>query len=469
MEIKERNIDELKPASYNPRKKSEHVKQTIIKSLDEYGWLAPVVVNVNPDRKDTIVGGHRRLEAAIARGDKTVPTIEVNLTLEQEKQANLRLNAQEQFDQKTLAGLVEELHTLDADATKSLGFSEKQLGDLLYNAKYMQGKSSGVLAEKSLVPPFSVIDAKSGEWQKRKQQWNEIVGNLSESREGTLAKGDRNVMMMYGGGTSQFDPVIAELMYLWFAPKGGTILDPFGGEQTKAVVAGTLGYKYVGIEVRPEQVEVNEKALMRLGLDGKFYTGDSQKLDELIPPDTQADLIFTSPPYYDLEIYSSGEDDLSAKQTYEEFMAGYEKIFEKAAKYLKPNRFLILKLGDVRDKNGFYYNFLGDNIAIMKRLGFGLYNEIIYLQALATAPHRAERNMRKRKTVKVHQNVLTFYKGDETLLKNPQLLDIHEKVLAFYKGDPETITEDFENPPPIKRDVFAALTPEDPDEQEDRT
>lgn len=469
MEIKERDIADLIPADYNPRKKSEHVIASIKASLDDYGWLAPVVVNINPERKDIIVGGHRRLEAAKQKGETKVPTIEVNLTLEQEKKANLRLNAQEKFDEKGLASLVAELHQLDPSNVNSLGLNEKEIGNLLYSAKYMQGKSSGILAEKFLVAPFSVLDAKTGEWQERKRQWFDIVGNLSESREGTLAKGDNNVMMMYGGGTSQFDPCIAELMYLWFCPEGGTILDPFGGEQTKAVVAGSLGYNYVGIEVRPEQVAVNERALGILGLGGKFYTGDSTKLDEIIPANTQADMIFTSPPYYDLEIYSSDDDDLSGKKTYAEFMADYETIFTKAAKYLKPDRFLILKLGDIRDENGFYRNFLRDNIAIMERLGFGLYNEMIYLQALATAPHRAERNMRKRKPVKVHQNVLAFYKGNHEALRNPQLLDIHEKVLAFYKGDPDKIVDNYKNPPQIKRDVFAALDPEDPDAPDDRT
>lgn len=457
MQIVERKISELKPAEYNPRKKSAHVIDSIKGSLKDYGWLAPVVVNKNPARLDVIVGGHRRLEAAIENGETTVPTIEVNLSLENEKKANLRLNAQEQFDKKGLAGIIADLHAIDAESTKSLGFNEKEVADLLYQARYNKGSSTGVLADKFLVPPFSVLDAKSERWMQRKKQWLELVGDLSETRVGTLSGDRRNVLMMYGGGTSQFDPCIAELMYLWFSPEKGVILDPFGGEQTKAVVAGTLGFDYHGVEIRPDQVETNRAALDRLGLKGTFYCGDSTKLDELVPADLQADLIFTSPPYYDLEIYSEGKEDLSAKPTYEQFMAGYRTIFEKAIKHLKPNRFVVLKLGDVRDERGMYRNFIGDNIAMFKSLGFELYNELIYLQMLATAPHRAERNMRKRKVVKTHQNILTLYKGDPEALRNPRLLEIHEKVLTFYAGDPEAIQTDFKNPPPIERDVFAAL------------
>jgi transposase len=76
---------------------------------------------------------------------------------------------------------------------------------------------------------------------------------------------------------------------------------------------------------------------------------------------------------------------------------------------------------------------------------------------LATAPHRAERNMRKRKVVKTHQNLYTFYRGDYSLLRNPQLLEVHRKVLGFFRGDPEKIKEDFKNPPPIQHNIIDGL------------
>lgn len=475
MEIITRKIAELKPADYNPRKKSEHVIATVRDSLRSNGWLAPVVVNKNPERLDVIVGGHRRLEAATANGELEVPTIEVNLTIEQEKRLNLQLNAQEQFDTKTLAGLVAEMHTADPKSVETLGLSSKQLGDLLYAAKYMQNKSSGILAKKFLIPPFSVLDAKQGAWQDRKKEWLEVLGDLAETRVGTLAGGGNNVMMMYGSGVSSFDPVLAELAYLWFSPEGGKVLDPFAGSLARGGVSGVLSHPYTGIEIRKEQVDHNLKSLEALGVEPgmvSYYNGNALDLNKLVPSEEKFDLIFTCPPYYDLEVYSAGEGDLSAKKSYEAFMQEYESIFQQAASHLNDNRFAVIVLGDIRDDEGFYRGFVRDNIAIFERMGFKLYNEIIYLQALATAPHRAERNMRKRKAVKVHQNILTLYKGDANLLKNPQLLDIHEKVIAFYKGDPSKIPEDFLTPPLIERNIGALSSsidePEDTPEN-DRT
>ena len=465
MKVIERPIADLIPADYNPRKRSEHVIRSVKASLKDYGWLAPVVVNQHScercgDRRNIIVGGHRRLEAAKENEETIVPTIEVDLHIEQEKTANLRLNAQEKFDEKGLAAIVAELHSIDSENAKTLGMTEKEIGDLLYAAKYLKGAATGALSEKFLIPPFSVLDAKQGRWQERKKHWLEALGDLAETREGTLAKGERNVLMMYGSGVSSFDPVVSELMYSWFLPKDSRrILDPFAGSLARGGVAAIRGDDYTGIEIRPDQVAFNEKKLGAIETKGsaRFITGNALDLEKLVPAGETFDLIFTCPPYYDLEVYSTDKEDLSAKKSYAEFMVEYTEIFRQAVARLKPNRFAIVVIGDIRDEKGRYRNFVRDNISMFESLGLSLYNEAIYLQALATAPHRAERNMRKRKVVKVHQNILTFYQGDPDLIQNPQLLDVHLKVLTFLKGDPETITTDFQNPPDIERDVFATL------------
>lgn len=63
-------------------------------------------------------------------------------------------------------------------------------------------------------------------------------------------------------GTSIFDPVLCEIAYRWFCPQGGTVLDPFAGGSVRGIVASRLGYRYVGIELRQEQVEANRRAIM---------------------------------------------------------------------------------------------------------------------------------------------------------------------------------------------------------------
>jgi ParB-like chromosome segregation protein Spo0J len=45
MKIQEIEISKLKPAAYNPRKISAKELAMFVKSIDEYGFVEPVVVN----------------------------------------------------------------------------------------------------------------------------------------------------------------------------------------------------------------------------------------------------------------------------------------------------------------------------------------------------------------------------------------------------------------------------------------
>lgn len=274
------------------------------------------------------------------------------------------------------------------------------------------GTQQGTLIERFVVPPFSVLDTKQGYWQDRKRQWLELTGNLSETRDGefgTVSGGKESLFGSINNGTSNFDPVLAEIIFKWFAPKGGRILDPFGGEQTKGVVAGELGLEYEAVEFRADQVELNNSKTAQYP-HVHYTTGDSNNISKLIKA-RGFDLCFTSPPYYDLEVYS--KDDMSALGTYEEFMEQYENIFSQCVDMLGEDAFVVVKICEIRDKKtGIYRNFVGDNIAMFRRFGLAYYNEIILCNAIGTAAVRANNCMRTRKVCKVHQNVLVFYKGD---------------------------------------------------------
>lgn len=233
-------------------------------------------------------------------------------------------------------------------------------------------------------------------------------------------------------GTSVFDPVLCEMMYKWFAPPNGRILDPFAGESTKGIIAAYLGYDYTGIELRPEQIKANYKQAnlvadkVKNTLNETFVTptwlqGDSSKLSEILAeasPFEDFDFIWTSPPYYDLEIYSQSEKDGSAFETYERFMSWYHDIFKQAVSRLKNNRFLAVKVGEIRDEKGFYRNFERDNISCFESLGLHHYNRIVLVTAVGSLPVRVGKQFGKyRKIGATHQMVYVFWKGD-----NPKLI-----------------------------------------------
>jgi DNA modification methylase len=214
-------------------------------------------------------------------------------------------------------------------------------------------------------------------------------------------------------GTSIFDPVLCELAYRWFSPPGGLVLDPFAGGSVRGIVAAKLGRRYLGVDLRAEQIEANQaqaEAICAEGERPRWITGDSRDI-ETLAAGAEADFIFSCPPYADLEVYSDDPRDLSTLG-YEEFRPAYFEIITKACALLKQDRFACFVVGDVRDKRGAYYDFVGDTVQAFRDAGLDYYNEAILVTAVGSLPIRAGKQFASgRKLGKTHQNVLVFLKG----------------------------------------------------------
>lgn len=267
-----------------------------------------------------------------------------------------------------------------------------------------------LLRDTFIEPPFSVLDTKSGSWQSRKRQW---LHKGIKSEVGRDAKAFNTTTLdasKVTTDTSVFDPALCEVVYKWFCPAGGSILDPFAGGSVRGIVAQYLGYYYTGIDIRVEQIASNrEQALdiLKVNNQPNYYVGDSNKvLDTLVP---EYDFVFSCPPYGDLETYSDLDGDISNME-YEKFLVNYESIIAKSCKKLKRGGFACFVVGEFRDKQGYYRGFVPDTIRAFDKCGMKFYNEAILLNAIGTAPQRAQGNMNSKKLVKVHQNVLVFVK-----------------------------------------------------------
>jgi DNA modification methylase len=248
-------------------------------------------------------------------------------------------------------------------------------------------------------------------------------GSITADRRLTWVGGDRPVEDLDetsrkileaqpSSGTSIFDPVLCELAYLWFSPKKGTVLDPFAGGSVRGIVAGFLGRKYTGIELRPEQVAANVAQLKTIKpkVKPEWVKGDGKDAPTIAPG--AYDFVFTCPPYGDLERYSDDPADISTMD-YPAFIASLREILAASVALLKPDRFACVVVGDFRDKKGFYRNFVSDTISAMQDAGARLYNEAILVTAVGSLSIRAGRQFAAgRKLGKTHQQVLVFVKGD---------------------------------------------------------
>ena len=303
------------------------------------------------------------------------------------------------------------------------------------------------LEQKFIIPPFSIMDTRQGYWQDRKRMWlalgikseigrGELKTNPGTENTGCGAFGknyrkqaDRHSNVTsapkkpewatgtgtenMAPGTSIFDPVLCELIYKWFCPEQGAILDPFAGGSVRGIVASLLGYNYYGIDLTAPQIEANIEQGKELvsGKQPHWYVGDSSKLDTILPLALRFDLVFTCPPYHDLEKYSDDMDDLS-NMSWETFKSQYSQIINKAILRLKPNRFACFVVSEIRDDKGFYKGLVPFIIDAFKRGGMWYYNEIILVNSVGSLPVRIEGQFRYRKIGRTHQNILIFYKGD---------------------------------------------------------
>lgn len=433
MNIEIVDIKELVMNPNNPRTIKDEKFKKLIKSIKEF----PEMLEVRPivvDNDMIVLGGNMRLKACLEAGLKEVPIIRFNDLSEEKKK---------EFIVKDNVGYGEwDYELLLEDWTK------EQLVDwgmdLPKNGYQMKDEIKTRLADRFILPPFSILDTRGGDWVSRKKIWNEYLKEEGESREETLTK--ENSMLSSNGfaSVSLFDPVLAEVCFHWFAPEQSNIIDPFAGDIRKGAVAGFLKHKFTGIELRKEQYEINKRQIERLELEDyvNYINDDGTKINNHIDENSQ-DLLFSCPPYYDLEEYSKMEEDASNQETYEDFIKILDKAFTNGIKTLKENRFAVIVVGDLRDKNGYYYNFHEDIKYIFNKSGMLLYNELILIESAGTAAMRANQLMKNRKVVKTHQNVLVFYKPETNKL--PQIESVYRKIFVFYKGDIKLIKNDFPN------------------------
>ena len=123
MKIVTYSIEDLKFADYNPRQLSKEQFNNLKKSIKKFGFVDPVIINKNLKRKNVIIGGHQRVNVAKEIGVKSVPCIELDLSIEKEKELNVRLNKNNgEWDWDLLANNFDEKDLID------WGFEHYELG-----------------------------------------------------------------------------------------------------------------------------------------------------------------------------------------------------------------------------------------------------------------------------------------------------------------------------------------------------
>jgi len=135
-------------------------------------------------------------------------------------------------------------------------------------------------------------------------------------------------------GPTNFRPCYAKALTEAFSPEGGLVLDPCAGYGGRAVGVVAAGRRYLGVDPHPQAGEAFQGLQEVTGALG-FH---NQPFEDVDLGDIQADLVFTSPPYYSVERYS--DDPAQSWVRYRSWQAWVEGFLQtlvsKSRAALKP-------------------------------------------------------------------------------------------------------------------------------------
>jgi hypothetical protein len=145
---------------------------------------------------------------------------------------------------------------------------------------------------------------------------------------------------------TNFRPSLAKAIIDKYCKPGGLVLDPCAGYGGRAVASLASGRGYIGVDPNPKSKESFQGLVDLLGGDCTFINQPFE--DALLS--TEADLVFTSPPYFSVERYADDATQSWVRyRTWTEWVEGFLAPFvAKAHANLKVGCYFIVNTKDIK-------------------------------------------------------------------------------------------------------------------------
>lgn len=130
MKLVKKDLNEIKAAEYNPRKKlkpGDTEFENIKKSIENFGYIEPIVLNDD----DTIISGHQRRNVMLYLGYEEADCIVVSVGKAEEKALNIALNKiTGEWDVNKLKDLIIDIKNLDLEVSLT-GFNAEEINNIV--------------------------------------------------------------------------------------------------------------------------------------------------------------------------------------------------------------------------------------------------------------------------------------------------------------------------------------------------
>lgn len=233
------------------------------------------------------------------------------------------------------------------------------------------------------------------------------IRNMSNGIKGICTVRTRGGINYY----SSFNPILADNIISYWSKEGDIILDPFAG-RTRSIISAAKKRMYYGFEVSKKVHAVVQKAIntnqTMLPIIPQVYNDDCiSVLNYNIP---NVDLIFSCPPYFNIEKYPSCKGQLSDIKNYNDFLESFKERMKMCCTKLKDDGYVILVIGDFRINKKFHCLHV-DTINMMKSIGFNIHDVIVRQSVTFNrAAIRFGACKKTKITAKVHEYILVFKK-----------------------------------------------------------
>jgi DNA modification methylase len=209
---------------------------------------------------------------------------------------------------------------------------------------------------------------------------------------------------------SEFHSGVAENIIRYWSMKGSVVVDPFAGRVTRAIVTTKLEREYFGYEITPNTYKRSLNHFNKHNVNPTLYNGDGIKLGNT--KDNTADLVFTCPPYFNIEKYESCDNQLSDIKDYTKFMDTMNECVVNVKRVLKEGAFAVFVVADFRI-GGELKSFSSDLIRSFKDNDMIHWDTIIMENISPFATLTAYQAACKRYVPKTHEYILVFRKPGE--------------------------------------------------------